>query len=270
MAFPAIWRAAGLLFFPVSLSADYSPQVIPYRTSISLPALSGAAVALALVLSAVAVYRKAPGLSFAALASAVVALPTSNLLFPSGIVLAERNLYLPVLLPAAILGSGVAWALGRWQRPFVVLPLALVLGLLAARTLIRLPAWRDNRSFLLTLLVDHPESYRAQQSAAAVLAGMGQTAEARAAYARADLLFGADPHLQASYAYHLIGGGDTARAALLAGAARRRLPRERVALRVEYLLAKARRETQRAAALADTAQTWFPFERSWYVSAASQ
>lgn len=266
MALPAMWRATGLLFFPLSLSADYSPQVIPYRTVISVPGLLGAMAGLALLLGAFATRRRAPVLSFAALASAIVALPTSNLVFPAGIVLAERNLYLLVLLPAAMLGQGVAWGLERWERPRVVLPLALLLGALAARTLFRLPAWRDNRSFLLTLLVDHPESYRAQQSAAAVLAGMGQTAEALAAYARADSLFGGDPHLKADRAYYLIGHGDTAAAAPLAREARRRLPRERVALRVDYLMALARGDNAGAAALADTAQRWFPFERAWYES----
>lgn len=264
MAFPAALRAARLLVFPVSLSADYSPQVIPYRTSISLAAILGAGVVLVVLAGGGAVRRRVPALCFAALATALAYLPTSNFLVPSGIVLAERNLYLAVLLPATLVGVGVAWALERWERPRVLAPLALVLGALAAGTLFRLPAWRDNRAFLLTLLVDHPESYRAQQSAAAVLAGMGQVAEARAAYARADSLFGADPHVKADYAFYLIGQGDTAQAAPLAREARRRLPRERVALRVEYLMARARREPGRAAALADTARFWFPYERAWY------
>ncbi len=264
MAFPAALRAARLLFFPVSLSADYGPQVIPYRTSISLAAILGAGVVLVVLAGGIAVRRRAPAVCFVALATALAYLPTSNFVFPSGIILAERNLYLAVLLPATLVGVGVAWALKRWERPRVVLPLALVLGALAARTLDRLPSWRDNRAFLLTLLVEHPESYRAQQSAAAVLAGMGQVAEARAAYARADSLYGADPHLQADYAFYLIGQGDTTRAASLAREARRRLPRERVALRVEYLMARARGDPRRAAAVADTALRWFPFERAWY------
>jgi hypothetical protein len=268
MAFPAALRAAQLLVFPASLSADYGPQVIPYRTTVSLAAVCSVALVCVVLGGGIAAGRRVPALCFAALATALVYLPTSNFLFPAGIVLAERNLYLPALLPATLLGVALPGALERWPRPRVLVPLALVLGLLAARTLYRLPAWRDNRAFLLTLLEDHPESYRAQQSAAAVLAGMGRTSEARAAYARADSLFGADPHLQADYAYFLIGLGDTTTSATLVREARGRLPRERVAMRVEYLLARTRREAQHAAALADTAQRWFPFERSWYAAAA--
>jgi predicted Zn-dependent protease len=205
--------------------------------------------------------------SFSALLAALAYLPTSNLLFASGIVLAERNLYLPVLLPAAIFGTGVAWALQRWERSRVPLAAAVLLAALAARSLVRLPAWADNRSFLLTLLSEHPESYRGQQSAAAVLAGMGKPMEARAVYARADSLFGGDPHLKAGYAFLLIGQGDTAGAVPLARAARQIMPRERVALRVDYLLARARGERAHAAALADTALRWFPLEREWYAEA---
>ena len=86
-------------------------------------------------------------------------------------------------------------------------------------------------------------------------------------YARADSLFGGDPHLKAGFALLLIGQGDTAGAAPLARAARRIMPRERVALRVEYLLARTRGERARAEALADTALRWFPLEREWYAGA---
>lgn len=268
MALPALARAAGLLVWPASLAADYSPQVIPYRTSVSFAAIIGAGIAVLVLVGGFAARRRAPALCFAALATALAYLPTSNLLFPVGIVLAERNLYLAVLLPATLVGMGVAWALERWERPRVLVPVALVLGALAARSLYRLPAWSDNRAFLLTLLAEHPESYRGQQSAGAVFAGMGDTADARAAYARADSLFGKDPHLQAAYAYYLVGLGDTITAAPLAREARRRLPRERVAMRVEYLLARVRREPERARALKDSAQRWYPFERAWYDATA--
>jgi len=269
MALPALARAAGLLVWPVSLSADYSPQVIPFRTSLSGAAILGAGIALFTAVGGLAARRRAPAWCFAALATALAYLPTSNLVFPVGIVLAERNLYLAVALPATMVGMGVAWALRRWERPPVLVPVAVVVGALAARTLNRMPAWSDNRAFLLTLLAEHPESYRAQHSAAAVLAGMGRSAEARSAYATADSLFGRDPHLQAAYAYFLIGQGDTIQSATLAREARSRLPRERVALRVEYLLARARRQPERAQALSDTAQRWFPVERAWYDATAA-
>lgn len=264
MAFPALWRGAGLLMWPSSLSADYGPQVIPYRSSITLAAICGAALMLLVLLASLVVKRRAPALSFAALSAALTHLPTANLLFASGIVLAERDLYLPVLLPATLVGAGVTWALGRWNRRRVWLTTGVLAAGLATRSLYRLPAWTDNGAFLLTLLTEHPESYRGHQYLAGVLALRGRGAEARRQYATADSLFARDPHLKAEFASFLISQGDSAAAARLARDARRLLPRERVALRVEYLLARSRGEREAAAALADTAQRWFPFERAWY------
>jgi hypothetical protein len=258
MAFPAALRAVELLIWPISLSADYSPQVIPYRTSFSPAALAGALLVVVIVAMAVVLWRRAPSVSFAAALAALAYLPTSNLLFASGIVLSERDLYLPVILPAALVGAGVAWALTRWDIRRVLLVATLIVVALAGRSFTRLPAWADNRAFLLTLMLEHPESYRAQQSAAAVYAGMGKVADARVAYARADSLFHRDPHLTAGYALFLLVHGDTVRAESLASASRQLLPREPVALRVEYLLARARGDSGRAAALADTARRWFP------------
>jgi hypothetical protein len=264
MAFPALGRAATLLVWPADLSADYGPQVIPFRTGFSLAAVVGASVVCAIVVLGITARRRAAAVSFAACATAVAALPTSNLLFPSGIVLSERDLYLPVVLPAALFGTAVVWAMSRWPRPRVVIAAALIIAILGARSLARLPAWSGNRMFLLTLVNEHPESYRGQQAAGAVLAGMGDTASARVAYARAESLFTEDPHFNAGYALFLIEHGDTAGAAPLVRRARDVLPRERVAMRVEFLLARARGAMGLAAAVADTAVRWFPEERGWY------
>ena len=264
IALPALWRATVLLFYPVALSSDYGPQVIPYRTGLSLAALAGACVVAGIVWLTIAARRRAPAISFAAGAAGLAALPTSNLLFPSGIVLSERDQYLPVLIPAVLFGAALVWSSGRWPRARIVIVATTVLALLAARSLERLPAWTDNRMFLLTLLREHPESYRAQQSAGAVLSGAGDSAGARTRYARAESLFTGDPHFTAGYAFFLIGRGDTAGAAALLVRARQVLPRERVAMRVEFLLALRRGARGRALAVADTAVRWFPYEASWY------
>ena len=147
------------------------------------------------------------------------------------------------------------------RRLISVAALALVL---AAGSFARIGAWRDNRAFLLTLLVDHPESYHAHASAAAVLAGLRDTAGARREYARAESLFSGDPHLNAGYALYLAGLRDTAPAGALAARARALLPREHVALRAQFLLALERGDSARARALADTARNWFPWDKAWY------
>ena len=134
-----------------------------------------------------------------------------------------------------------------------------------ARSLARLPAWRDNRSELLTLLAEHPESYRAHLSAAAVLAGLRDTAGARREYRVADSLFAGDPHMDAARALYLVGLGDTTAAAPLVRRARAAMPAEPIALRAQFLLDLARGDRPGALAVADSAQQRYKWERSWYV-----
>lgn len=264
LAGPALLRAARLLVWPSDLSADYNPQVIRYREGLSLAAGGGGAVVVAVLYLAWWCRGRAPVVTFGVGVAALSYLPTANLLFPSGVLLAERNLYLAVMLPAAMIGVAAAAARSRWgSRPVLygVAALAVACGL---RSFARLPAWRDNRTQLLTLLIEHPESYRAHASAAAVLAGVGDSAGARREYAVADSLFPGDPHLAAARSFFLLGLGDTAAAAVQAERARQILPRERIAMRTQFLLARLSGEPQRALALADTAGRWFSQDQSWY------
>jgi predicted Zn-dependent protease len=170
------------------------------------------------------------------------------------------------MLPAALMGMGYGWIERRSSRLRAVVLAGLLILVLTGRSVLRLPSWKDNRSFLLTLLSDHPESYRANESAAAVFAGMGDTAAALRYYARAESLYGGDPHLQANHAFYLVqrGGGDTTAARALAISARRLWPTEPIALRVEFILARLGGRTAGAAALADSAVRWHPSEGAWY------
>jgi protein O-mannosyl-transferase len=255
MALPTVLRAAGLLAWPAHLSADYNPQVIAPRAGFSLAAVGGALVVVGLPLLAWRLRRGAPAVSFGAAAAMLTYLPTSNLIFPAGVLLAERNLYTPVLVVAAAVGSGAVWLWTRWSARGAVAVASLVIAGLGARSLARLPVWRDNKDFLLTILREHPESYRAHQWAASVLAGIRDTAGARREYAVADSLFPEDPHLEAARAYYLVGLGDTAGVAELISRARRSDRYEEVALRAEYLLWLRRGDTTRARAMADSAVT---------------
>ncbi len=266
VSLPAVARAASLLVWPASLSVDYGPQVIPARSSFSVAAAIGALVVVAVPLLVVWCRRRAPAVAFTAALAALSYLPTANLLFPSGVVLAERNLYLAVGLTAALVAMAFEWASSRWgQRPALA-ALGIVTLACGARSLARLPAWRDNRSQLLTQLAEHPESYRAHLSAAAVLAGLRDTAGARREYRVADSLFAGDAHMDAARALYLVGLGDTTGAAPLVRRARAALPSEPIALRAQFLLDLARGDRLGARSLADSAQQRYPWERKWYVT----
>ena len=265
IALPALVRAALLLIWPASLSVDYNPQVLPARVGISIPALLGFVIVVAVPALVLWCRRHAPAISFAAGIAALSYLPTANLFFSSGIVLAERNLYLAVALPAVFVGWAVTWlAARRGLRPAAV-AVAIVAVACGWRSTARLPAWRDNRSHLVTLLADHPESYRAHASAAAVLAGAGDTAGARREYQKADSLFPEDRYLNGANAIFLIGIGDTAAALPLIDRGRRSNVGERMSLRAAFLLELARDHRAEAAAIADSAGKRWPGEQRWYL-----
>jgi protein O-mannosyl-transferase len=263
IALPAVLQATILLVWPGSLSVDYSPQVIPARTGFSLAMLLGSCIVVLVPALVMWCRRRAAAVSFAAGLALLSYLPTANLLFPSGVTLAERNLYLAVGLPAVLVGSAAAWfAVRRGSRPAAFATAILVVAA-GARSFARLPAWQDNRAQLLTLLIDHPESYRAHASAAAVLAGLRDTAGARREYRTADALFSGDPYLDGAHAIFLIGIGDTAGALPLIARRESTKVGVRMTRRARFLLALARNQPELARAIADSAMG-VPGEAAWY------
>jgi hypothetical protein len=265
IALPAVLRAGLLLIWPASLSVDYNPQVLPARDGISFAAVLGLGVVVGIPALALWCRRRAPAISFGAGIAALSCLPTANLFFPAGVVLAERNLYLAVALPAVFVGWATTWvAARRGLRPAAV-AVAIVAIACGWRSFARLPAWRDNRSQLVTLLAEHPESYRAHASAAAVFAGTGDTAAARREYQQADSLFSGDRYLNGANAIFLIGIGDTAAAVPLVDRGKRSRAGERMTLRAEFLLELARGHRTEAAAIADSARRRFAGEQGWYL-----
>ena len=178
IALPAVLRAAWLLMWPASLSADYGPQVIPARTGFSLEALLGFCIVVLVPALALWCRRRAPAISFAAALAALSYVPTANLFFSSGVVLAERNLYLAVVLPAAFVGAAATWLASRRGARQSAVAAAILVVAAGARSFARLPAWQDNRSQLLTLLagVQIVSSPRVRGGR---LAGLHDTAGAR-------------------------------------------------------------------------------------------
>ncbi len=267
VALPAVLRASVLLFWPLSLSSDYNPRVIPAYTGLSFAAVVGFLIIIAVPYLVFSCRRRAPAISFASGLAALAYVPTANLLFASGIVLAERNLYLAVALPAALVGSGFAWLERQQRLRWAIVALSLVAVACGTRSLLRLPAWRDNRAQLLTQLIEHPESYLSHASAAAVLAGTGDTAGARQQYHLADSLFPGDPYLDASHAIFLLGVGDTAGAAPLIARIRERSHgvADRAGLRARFLFELRRGDHAGALAVRDTARLRFPGDEAWYL-----
>lgn len=179
-----------LLVFPLHLSADYSPDfrtavtsVLDWRFLVGLAsaALWGLLVALA--------WRRGRRVEAFGLGWIGIALlPVANLLFPVGVLIAERTLYLPSV--------GLAVAIGAFAGRLAPRRLALTLGMIVVlggmRSAVRVPVWKNNQTATLSLLSDAPQSYRSWDYAGWQFLLAGRADRALDAFLRAGSIYPKD------------------------------------------------------------------------------
>jgi hypothetical protein len=148
-ALDVIGRYCGLLVWPMRLSADYSWAQIRPEASVL-----GVVVLIAIPAALVAAWRWHRMAFFLLTSALMVLLPSSNLLFPIGTIMAERFLY----LPAIAFAIGVAALVVRW--PIVAPVIVLSLG---ARTVVRNPDWASDLALGKSEVQTAPESYKSHK-----------------------------------------------------------------------------------------------------------
>ena len=209
-----------LWVFPLDLSADYAPNVIPIGLGWNAMNVLGVSLALCVMAMTLITWRR-PSLrpdTFSARAAAfgvvwfVVAISsTSNVLFLSGVTLAERTLYLPSVGLAAATG----WLVVRLarERPRVAwVLLALALGGGAWRTWTRNVTWRHNDAVFITMLADVPHSGRSQWILGDRFIAAGNLRQGLVSYRAAVGILGGHYTLVVEIAQKLIGVGSYASA----------------------------------------------------------
>jgi hypothetical protein len=186
-----------LMLWPAELRADYAPRQVELVTAMTGRVWLGLAILGGLLLLAL-LSRRTPALWLGILWAAVTALPTANFLVPTGIVLAERTLFLPSVGICLACGAGAAWVGRGGNRPealrlgFGTVCLALLaLGVLGSAR--RLPVWRDSQTLFAQTVRDAPRSYWAWRNQAGSLVLQGRELEAIEAYRRSLELFDRDP-----------------------------------------------------------------------------
>jgi len=162
------WPMYGrVLFFPRTLLADYGPRILMPAFGWNGLALLGLGIILFLLIGGIDALASGRGrAALAFLWFPVTVLPVSNLLFPIGIIVAERTLYLPML--ALCVGVAIAVdhqatlpAASRRLRRGLLVAFATVLAAFAARTIVRIPQWDSTDKIFYALRDDAPESFRA-------------------------------------------------------------------------------------------------------------
>jgi len=248
---PVVFVVVRLMVWPFSLSADYLPAVVPRLEHLTALGCAGLVLLLALGCLAAASWRRRRALAVGLIVMAIAWLPTSNLLFPTGIVLAERTLYLASVGFAVIVAAGFE-RLQRSRSPTLAAWLvAATIVAFAVRTATQEPVWHSNRDLVLWGLEAHPESYRQHQAAARALVRAGALPDALRQYDVAVELYPLDHYTFA----------EAASAALDAGRPRVALDYLRRAERLDSALALTETLMAHALLVVDSAGAALPHAR---------
>ncbi|HEV8150763.1 MAG TPA: hypothetical protein VGP61_11310 [Gemmatimonadales bacterium] len=192
---------ARLLLWPAHLQAEYGPPGLPLTASLGAPQLTGLGILLLAVVLLLWNWRRNPIAAFGLLWALLALAPVSNLAAPTGILLAERVLFLPSVGVVLALGAALAaWlprveVAGRRVRLAAGIAAAALLLLAAARSFVREAVWRSQESFFAALERDAPRSYRAHFVTARYAYGERRFPEAERAAREALALYAGDPQV---------------------------------------------------------------------------
>ena len=211
-ALSALPDVVRLLLAPLTLRADYSPAERVAATGPLDPlVLAGVAIVVLGALAFVRLWKRGRRLEAYGLAWIAVAfLPVANLVFPTGVFIAERTLYLPSV--------GLALAVGSWARNLAGSRLwgaLVVLGLAGGiRTAMRVPVWRSGEDLVFSILEDSPRSYVGPLAAGAIYLQHRQDARAVTAFDSSRAAWDRDPrtYMLEAHALLALGGSQVARA----------------------------------------------------------
>ena len=174
-----------LLLWPAHLQADYGPDELLPASGGRAMQWAGAVLLAGAVILLLTSRRKLPVLAFGICWIAIAIFPVSNVLVPTGILLAERTLFLATA--GAVLGIGALVSLARTTAArWIVLSLVgmlVVLGTLRSRSRERI--WHDQGTLLRATVLDAPRSYAAHLALARFLEDSGSTGDAARAYRNA-------------------------------------------------------------------------------------
>lgn len=175
-----------LMFWPVDLSAEWGPDALRPATWGDPLAWVGLLLGIALGVVAWMSWKADRWIAAGVLWFAAAVLPVSQILFPAGVLLGERTLYLPSVALAFFIPPAVA-ALRKYpaQLSQSLATAGAIVLLLGLRTWTRTPTWESTNTVFEQMLRDHPGLWIVQWQAGELLARGGRAEEAVAWYERA-------------------------------------------------------------------------------------
>jgi tetratricopeptide (TPR) repeat protein len=209
-----------LLFWPARLSFDYSPpgyapSAVPAAAHLLAAVIVGLGVMLAWTCR-----TRARAVTLGMAWGAIALFPVSNLAVPTGVLLAERTLYLASVGAVMVVAGAGQLLAGRNasavpERVTIAVVSALIL-VGAFRSAGRARVWRDNDALMGQIEHEASTNYRARRMRGLHLERQGRLDQAEAEYRRSIALWGHDPKVYLELATLLQRQGrDTAAAGVL-------------------------------------------------------
>ncbi|MGH7678946.1 MAG: hypothetical protein ACRENU_10805 [Gemmatimonadaceae bacterium] len=220
----------GLLTWPRQINPHYGPTTFPTAGATSIALLTLVALAAVLGIAARLAVRGDRRFLAATLWVLVAFLPASNLLVPTGQLLAERTLYVPSIGVVLLVASGLdalwvkAHGAAGWRaaRVIAVAILGVVIGASWSRTARWTEVWRSHDALFSQMITADTAGYRGYWLSGLEARRLGESENALLLLARAHGLYPRDKGLVIDYAQTLLtvgrareARGDTATAAAL-------------------------------------------------------
>jgi tetratricopeptide (TPR) repeat protein len=156
-----------LMLAPVRLYADYSPRQLDVFASPHASHLAGILLLLSTAALFVLSVRRAPVVAFGIAWFALAVAPVSNVLLATGILLAERTLYLPSVGAMLVVAVGLDALRARLHaarsplQPLVPIALLASLAFGVARSSDRNAFWHDTDSAFELMVEESPLNFKA-------------------------------------------------------------------------------------------------------------
>ena len=155
-----------LLLWPARLYADYSPQFVAIHREPSVAHLPGAALLVTFAGALAWTWKRDRALALALLWVPVALALVSNVLVPTGILMAERTLFLSTVGVALLGGAFVTrlqpafTRLAPTARTLAVSACVALIGVSAAHSAERQHVWKNNDTLITSLVIDAPMNFR--------------------------------------------------------------------------------------------------------------
>lgn len=176
-----------LMLWPAHLTAEYDYSTIPRTTSINLNVIFSSLITLVVIIIGLLSLKRARIISFAILFFFISISIVANIITPTGILIAERVLYLPSLTVCLIAGVILDYLYHKNSalRITVIILMGLLIGASAARCYYRNFDWMDKRAYALGLVRTSPNNPKCHYALGLYYRSQNRLAEAEASFRNA-------------------------------------------------------------------------------------